>query len=323
MNNEKWVEIARTGTFTDTHGREKTFTRQDLDAIARAYDPKKRDAPLVFGHPALNAPAYGWAEKLKSENGRLFATFAQVPGEVKEIVRKGHYRHVSMSLMPDGVTLRHVGLLGAAQPAIDGLAPVELASGEDCITVDFAAAVATKKATDAGDAAENQGDHMTAEELEKQVAVLTAQLESAKKELDAAKSAKDGAERARTDAEKGKEEAEKKAEKATADFAAFREEVEKDRRERRVTALIEAGKVKPAEKASVLNFAAALAKTETPIEFAAGDGKTESITLEERYWRELEERPADSRFADFSAPPAHTGNPSGEVLGFSEVTSKL
>ena len=112
MDNEKWIEIARTGTFTDTHGREKTFTRQDLDAIARAYDPKKRDAPLVFGHPALNAPAYGWAEKLKSENGRLFATFAQVPGEVREIVRKGHYRHVSMSLMPDGVTLRHVGLLG-------------------------------------------------------------------------------------------------------------------------------------------------------------------------------------------------------------------
>lgn len=309
MDNEKWIEIARTGTFTDTHGREKTFTRQDLDAIARAYDPKKRDAPLVFGHPALNAPAYGWAEKLKSENGRLFATFAQVPGEVREIVRKGHYRHVSMSLMPDGVTLRHVGLLGAAQPAIDGLAPVELASGEDCITVDFAA--------------ENQGDHMTVEELQKQVAVLTAQLESAKKELDAAKSAGEKAERARTDAEKGKEEAEKKAEKATADFAAYREDVEKERRERRVTALIEAGKVRPAEKSSVLNFAAALSKTETPIEFAAGDGKTESITLEERYWRELEERPADSRFADFTAPPAHTGNPSGEVLGFSEVISRL
>ena len=309
MDKEKWIEIARTGTFTDTHEREKTFTRRDLDAIARAYDPKKRDAPLVFGHPALNAPAYGWAEKLKSENGRLFATFAQVPGEVREIVRKGHYRHVSMSLMPDGVTLRHVGLLGAAQPAIDGLAPVELASGEDCITVDFAA--------------ENQVDHMTVEDLRKQVTVLTAQLESAKKELDAAKSAGEKAERARTDAEKGKEEAEKKAEKATADFAAFREDVEKERRERRVTGLIEAGKVRPAEKASVLNFAAALAKTETPIEFAAGDGKTESITLEERYWRELEERPADSRFADFSAPPAHTGNPSGEVLGFSEVTSRL
>lgn len=313
MDNEKWIEIARTGTFVDVHGREKTFTRQDLDAIARAYDPKKRDAPLVFGHPALNAPAYGWAEKLKSENGRLFATFAQVPGEVREIVRKGHYRHVSMSLMPDGVTLRHVGLLGAAQPAIDGLAPVELASGEDCITVDFAAA----------DAAGTQGDCMTVEELQKQIAVLTAQLESAKKELDAAKSAKDGAERARTDAEKGKEEAEKKAEKATADFAAYREDVEKERRERRVTALIEAGKVRPAEKSSVLNFAAALSKTETPIEFAAGDGKTESITLEERYWRELEERPADSRFADFTAPPAHTGNPSGEVLGFGEVISRL
>lgn len=99
--------------------------------------------------------------------------------------------------------------------------------------------------------------------------------------------------------------------------------MEKERRERRVTALIEAGKVRPAEKAGVLNFAAALSKTETPIEFAAGDGKTESITLEERYWRELEERPADSRFADFTAPPAHTGNPPADSVNFTDVTSKL
>lgn len=309
MDNEKWVEIARTGTFTDVHGRAKTFTQADLDAIAAAYDPAKRDAPLVFGHPPLNAPAFGWAEKLKSEGGKLFATFAQVPGEVREIVRKGYYRRVSMSLMPDGVTLRHVGLLGAAQPAIDGLRPVELASGDDCITVDFAA--------------ENQGDYMTVEELQKQIAVLTAQLESAKKELDAVKSAKDGAERAKTDAEKGKTEAEKKAEKVSADFAAYRGEVEGERRERRVTALIEAGKVKPAEKAGVLSFAAALSKTEAPIEFAASDGKTESISLEERYWRELEERPADPRFADFSAPPAHASGLPADPVNPADITSKL
>ena len=115
---EKWIEIARTGTFTDSAGRPQTFTEQDLDAIARTYDPDRRDAPLVFGHPQTDAaPAFGWVEKLKHEGAKLFATFAHVPGEVKKLVAKKHYRHVSMSLMPDRVSLRHVALLGAAQPA--------------------------------------------------------------------------------------------------------------------------------------------------------------------------------------------------------------
>ena len=75
------------------------------------------------------APAFGWAEKLRSEGGKLFATFAHVPDEVRELVAKKHYRHVSMSLMPDRVTLRHVALLGAALPAIDGLRAVEFKNG--------------------------------------------------------------------------------------------------------------------------------------------------------------------------------------------------
>lgn len=40
---DKWIEIARTGTFTDSAGRQQTFTEKDLDAIASAYDPQKRD----------------------------------------------------------------------------------------------------------------------------------------------------------------------------------------------------------------------------------------------------------------------------------------
>ena len=54
----KWIEIARTGTFTDSAGRPQTFTERDLAAIAQHYDPQKRDAPLTFGHPASDkAPA--------------------------------------------------------------------------------------------------------------------------------------------------------------------------------------------------------------------------------------------------------------------------
>ena len=326
MGKEKWIEIARTGTFEDSAGRLRTLTAGDLDAIARSYDPAKRDAPLTFGHPQTDkAPAYGWVEKLKSEGGRLYANFSQVPEQVRDLVAKGHYRHVSMSLMPDLVTLRHVALLGAEQPAIDGLAAVEFTDGGDAITVDFAAAVATKEATD-GDskdaAARGEGDTMTIEELQRQIGQLQGQLEalraenaSLKKQADSHKQEKDKAEAAKT-------EAEQKAEKAGADFAAYRGKIEGERREARVAALVKAGKVKPAEKAGVLDFAARLATQTGTVDFAAPDGRTEKLSMEERYFRDLEARPADERGAEFSAPPVHAGGQS-DNFNPAELTAKL
>lgn len=310
MGKEKWIEIARTGTFGDSAGRLRTFTAGDLDAIARSYDPARRDAPLTFGHPQTDkAPAYGWVEKLKSEGGRLYANFSQVPEQVRDLVAKGHYRHVSMSLMPDLVTLRHVALLGAEQPAIDGLAAVEFADGGDAITVDFAAA-------------RGEGDTMTVEELQRQIGQLQGQLEalraenaSLKKQADSHKQEKDKAEAAKT-------EAEQKAEKASADFAAYRGKIEGERREARVAALVKAGKVKPAEKAGVLDFAARLATQAGTVDFAAPDGRTEKLSMEERYFRDLEARSADERGAEFSAPPAHAGGQS-DNFNPAELTAKL
>ena len=310
MGKEKWIEIARTGTFEDSAGRLRTFTAGDLDAIARSYDPARRDAPLTFGHPQTDkAPAYGWEEKLKSEGGRLYANFSQVPEQVRDLVAKGHYRHVSMSLMPDLVTLRHVALLGAEQPAIDGLAAVEFTDGGDAITVDFAAA-------------RGEGDTMTIEELQRQIGQLQGQLEalraenaSLKKQADSHKQEKDKAEAAKT-------EAEQKAEKASADFAAYRGRIEGERREARVSELVKAGKVKPAEKAGVLDFAARLATQDGTVDFAAPDGRTEKLSMEERYFRDLEARPADERGAEFSAPSAHAGGQQDNINP-AELTAKL
>ena len=307
----KWIEIARTGTFTDSSGREQTFTAGDLDAIARSYDPQKRDAPLCFGHPQSDrAPAFGWVDRLKSEGGRLYASFSQVPDEVRELVARGHYRHVSMSLMPDRVSLRHVALLGAAQPAIDGLAAVEFAGGGDAITVDFAAG-------------RGKGDSMTTEELQRQVGQLQAQLEALKAENATLKKQAETHRQDRDKAESAKNEAEQKAEKASADFAAYREKVEGERREARVSELVKAGKVTPAEKASVLDFAAKLAELGGgTVDFAAPDGKTESLSMEERYFRELDARPVDERSVDFAAPvhgePARGGN-----INPADLTAKL
>ena len=311
-----WIEIARTGTFADSMGRPQTFTARDLEAIAGAYDPHKRDAPLVFGHPESDAaPAFGWVERLKSEGGKLLATFADVPQEVRELVAKGHYRHVSMSLMPDRTTLRHVALLGAAQPAIDGLKAVSFAADEGAITIEFAATGGEGDTT------------MTIEELQRQVGQLQAQLESLTTENKSLKKQLSESETAKTSAETARAEAEKKAEKVSADFAAYRDKIETERREARVSALVKAGKLKPAEKADTLAFAAALAAQDGSVDFAAPDGsggsKTEKISLEERYFRELEARSVDGRFMEFTAPPRHAEGQDKQTWTPDEVASKL
>ena len=156
MSDTVRIAIARTGRFTDSQGRPQSFSEADLDAIAASYDPAKLEAPLVFGHPAVSDPAYGWVKGLKREGERLFAQIAQIPDAVRKLVQDGHYKYVSMSLMPDRKTLRHVGLLGAAVPAIDGLGPVSLSGDSDAVTINFSG-----------------GDMPTIEELQDKVAALT------------------------------------------------------------------------------------------------------------------------------------------------------
>lgn len=308
MSKSSWIEIARAGTFTDSAGRPQTFTDSDLAAIANAYDPAKRDCPLVFGHPKTDAaPAFGWAEKLKAEGGRLLAQFGQVPDAVKKIVADGHYRHVSMSLMPDRKTLRHVALLGAAQPAIDGLKAVELRSRNDSITIDFV-----------------KGDNMPGDDAQREIGALKERLAALEKEnahlKEQAKGHKDGKEKAEAE----KKAAEEKEAKTAADFAAYKGAIENEKREARVAALVESGKVRPAEKADVLSFAMALASQNTTVDFAAPDGKTEKVSLEERYFRELESRNPDCRIIEFSAQPKHAAEANAaSFFDASELTSKL
>ncbi len=133
-------EIFRAGTRTDNNGRTITITPEQVDAIASHYSPSKHEAPIVVGHPSLNAPAYGWVDKLTAENGALFADFAQVDDDFAELVRKGRYKKVSASFyppnhpsnpQPENWYLRHVGFLGAHPPAVKGLAAIDFADDED------------------------------------------------------------------------------------------------------------------------------------------------------------------------------------------------
>ena len=326
MSESKWIEIARTGTFNDSAGRPQTFTETDLTQIASSYNPQKRDCPLVIGHVTSDsAPAYGWLSQIKAQNGKLLAQFAHVPDEVRDLVAKGRYRHVSMSLMPDRVTLRHVALLGAAQPAIDGLKAVELRQGNTLaaenadITVDFSITGALPP---------QPKEETMPEDLQREIGALKERLAALEKENASLKAGNARVAENKTHREeveklqKEKKEAEAKAEKAASDFAAYREKVEGEKLEARVSELVRAGKITPAEKQGILDFAAKLDSQGDSIDFAAPEGKTEKISMREHYLRGLEAKSPDPRGMNFSAPPLHSLELQNEINP-AELTCKL
>ncbi|WP_137128902.1 hypothetical protein [Rhizobium sp. FY34] len=133
------IEIFRAGTFQPMAGQTATITEGELQRIAESYDVENHPAPIVIGHPHIDAPAYGWVDRLYVEGGKLKATIKDVVAQFAELVKEGRYKKVSISLhLPDSsanpkpgdVYLKHVGFLGAAAPAVPGLKPVQFAGSE-------------------------------------------------------------------------------------------------------------------------------------------------------------------------------------------------
>jgi hypothetical protein len=118
-----WIEVFKIGKHTDSSGNIRDWTLKDLEKIASSYNPQKHEAPIVIGHPEMDSPAYGWIEALKVEGEKLLAKPGQLVEQLKDWVRKGFYKKVSIALYPD-LTLRHIGFLGAVPPAVKGLANI-------------------------------------------------------------------------------------------------------------------------------------------------------------------------------------------------------
>ncbi|HVJ53459.1 MAG TPA: hypothetical protein VM689_13410 [Aliidongia sp.] len=138
-------EIFKAGTHTAVSGATIAFSTTDLADAVAAYDPALHEAPLVVGHPAMDAPAYGWVQSLKLAGDRLVAVPQQVDTAFGELVQAGRFKQRSASFYPPDHPanpkpghwyLKHVGFLGAAAPAVKGLKPV--AFGEIEGTLDFA-----------------------------------------------------------------------------------------------------------------------------------------------------------------------------------------
>jgi len=142
----KAIEIFRAGTHTTTAGSTLSFSESDLAAIAAAYDPARHEAPIVVGHPKLDAPAYGWIGGLRVENGRLVAEPRQLDPAFAEMVEAGRFKKVSAAFYsptspgnptPGSYHLKHLGFLGAQPPAVKGLRQIEFSEVEGVEVVEF------------------------------------------------------------------------------------------------------------------------------------------------------------------------------------------
>ena len=138
------IEIFRPGTHQAMSGEVLAFSAGELAAAASSYDPKLHEAPLVIGHPAHDAPAWGWVERVEFSAGTLKAYPKELDPQFAELVRSGRFKKVSAAFYkpaspsnpkPGSYYLRHVGFLGAQPPAVKGLKPVQFADHADEIVV--------------------------------------------------------------------------------------------------------------------------------------------------------------------------------------------
>lgn len=136
MENQ-WIEIFRAGTHTTSDGQSITFSHGDLAAIASNYRPSQREAPLVEGHPSLDAPSRGWVDSLRAAGDTLLMRVKQVAPEFAAHVKAGGFKKRSASFYPPNSPsnptpgqwyLRHVGFLGAHQPALAGLKDIQFST---------------------------------------------------------------------------------------------------------------------------------------------------------------------------------------------------
>ncbi|MDD2367344.1 MAG: hypothetical protein PHN84_14390 [Desulfuromonadaceae bacterium] len=141
------IKILKPGMFTSASGRSYTFTPQDLQATAAAYNPALFAAGLVKGHPAHDEPRFGDLSAVEFDGSFLIGTPDNITPEFRNEVNDGRYPYVSLSLydpnhpanpVPGTYYPRHLGFLGAAGPAVKGLGRVELSEDDvSIVIIDF------------------------------------------------------------------------------------------------------------------------------------------------------------------------------------------
>lgn len=131
------LEVFRAGDYGD----KGAYTEDDLDAIARDYQPERHEAPVTLDH-AQSGPAYGWVKSLRRAGNRLFASLKDLKGDFLEWLKSGAFKKRSIELYKNFSStnrpyLRAVSFLGACPPEVKGLADPVFAEGGDFVNLDL------------------------------------------------------------------------------------------------------------------------------------------------------------------------------------------
>lgn len=129
-------EVFKSGTWTDSAGRVRTWTNADLDKMVAKFNPADREIPMVAGHPKTDSPAYGWVKKVWREGNGLIAEFKEVVAEMQTAIEKRMFKNTSIAVNPDG-SLRHIGFLGGTQPAVPGLGNIQFEDNPEIALIEF------------------------------------------------------------------------------------------------------------------------------------------------------------------------------------------
>ena len=147
------IEVFSEGTWADSSGTTREWTSVDLDKMVEAFKAGKPEmVPLKVGHSsdafnrkvaeALGVPveiltgekgkgqvALGRMKTLEHREGKLVASFENVPEPLADLVEGGQFVSVSSEIEDSdgGPILEAVALLGAEEPAIGNLKPLETA----------------------------------------------------------------------------------------------------------------------------------------------------------------------------------------------------
>lgn len=139
----KFFEVFKAGKYP-----QGKFTKEQIEEIAKNYDPSFCEAPITLDHEQ-SGPAFGWVESLKADKGLLKASFKDVTEDLKSFVNDGKYKKISVEIYRElegkKPYLKAVSFLGASIPQVKGMEAVEFKEGESDIYTFEVTAEADKK----------------------------------------------------------------------------------------------------------------------------------------------------------------------------------
>lgn len=117
---DKFIELFKVGTHTDSQGKAKTWTNAECKEFADNHN----NASIRLGHK--DKESYGNIKQAKFENGIVSALFDKVNPTFEQIVASGEIgrRSIGLKKTHKGWSIDHVAFLGKTEPALADLAPI-------------------------------------------------------------------------------------------------------------------------------------------------------------------------------------------------------